>query len=262
MRNTAICSRRKLLTILLLKEAYPGKAFATLQRLGQNPATSEEDNEFTLGSHAEENFSVEEQLERISSYFVSIADEFTELKVEDLPDDIKRSISNINVEEIPKVESLEMYKILKSMKNKKSSVPGDLPPRIFNNDDTKFALSEPAAKIMNNIATTGEWPTQYKTEWGVVLKKEKYPEVEKHLRIISCTNQLSRAFEKVMIKWLMKYVKPYLDIDQMGGQKGQSIAHYLIEMVNFILYNQDLKNPHATIAAFIDYAQGFNRVKH
>ena len=60
----------------------------------------------------------------------------------------------------------------------------------------------------------------------------------------------------------MKYVKPHLDLDQMGGQKGNSVSHYLIECVNFVLYNQDLKNPHATIAVFVDFDQGFNLIQH
>ena len=33
-------------------------------------------------------------------------------------------------------------------------------------------------------------------------------------------------------------------------------------MVNFILYNQDLKNPQAIIATILDYKQGFNRCQH
>ena len=33
-------------------------------------------------------------------------------------------------------------------------------------------------------------------------------------------------------------------------------------MTNFILYNQDLSEPQATIANFIDYKQGFNRCQH
>ena len=67
---------------------------------------------------------------------------------------------------------------------------------------------------------------------------------------------------KVMIQCLKIYVKPHLDGDQMCGQKGQSIAHYLIKMVNFILFNQDLKNPQAIVAVFIDYAKVFNSVQH
>ena len=48
----------------------------------------------------------------------------------------------------------------------------------------------------------------------------------------------------------------------MGGQKGHSVTHYLIEVSNFILYNQDLKNPQAIMALFVDFSQGFNRVLH
>ena len=33
-------------------------------------------------------------------------------------------------------------------------------------------------------------------------------------------------------------------------------------MTNFILYNQDLKTPLATIATYLDYKQGFNRCQH
>ena len=53
-----------------------------------------------------------------------------------------------------------------------------------------------------------------------------------------------------------------MDPDQLGGLKENSVAHYLIEIPNFILYNQDLKEPQATISAFIDIYQGFNRIRH
>ena len=60
----------------------------------------------------------------------------------------------------------------------------------------------------------------------------------------------------------MKAIRHKLDKDQFGGQRGNSISHYLIEMSNFILYNQDLKNPQAIIETILDYNQGFNRCKH
>ena len=116
--------------------------------------------------------------------------------------------------------------------------------------------------MINDIARTGEWPRQFELEWGVILPKENLPDTEKQLRIISCTNQLANSFEKVIIGWLMIYVQDKLDPDQMGGQKGHSIAHYLIEVTDFILYNQDLKDPKAVMAVFIDFSQGFNRIMH
>jgi hypothetical protein len=43
---------------------------------------------------------------------------------------------------------------------------------------------------------------------------------------------------------------------------GCSISHYLIDLVNFILYNQDLNIPHAVLAVMIDFAKAFNRINH
>ena len=60
----------------------------------------------------------------------------------------------------------------------------------------------------------------------------------------------------------MEYIHFSPDPDQLGGMKGSSISHYLIEVTNFILYKQDLKKPQATLAIFIDYKQGFNRCQH
>ena len=73
---------------------------------------------------------------------------------------------------------------------------------------------------------------------------------------------MNMVLDKQVVFWLMKYVGHKLYPDQFGGQKGSSISHYLIEMTNFILYNQDLKNPLATIATYLDYKQGFNRCQH
>ena len=131
---------------------------------------------------------------------------------------------------------------------------------VFNDDDVKIGLSDAATKIINRIRETGLWPVQYKTEWGVPIPKQAPIETESQLRIISCTNQVSKAMEKVVVGWLMKYVKLFLDPDQMGGQKGHSISHYRLEVANFILYNKDLKIPHATVAILVDYAQGLTDV--
>ena len=85
---------------------------------------------------------------------------------------------------------------------------------------------------------------------------------EDHLRIISLTNYLSKVFEQLVIDWLLEYVGPQLDWGQYGGVSGSSISHYLVDFVNFVLYNQDLKTPHATLAVMIDFQKAFNRINH
>ena len=52
------------------------------------------------------------------------------------------------------------------------------------------------------------------------------------------TSYLSKVFEMYVMEWLLKYVGDKMDWGQYGGEKGSSISHYLIEFVNFILYNQ------------------------
>ena len=68
--------------------------------------------------------------------------------------------------------------------------------------------------------------------------------------------------EKFVLTWLHKYIGDKLDRDQFGGAKGHSVAHYLIEIINFILYNQDLSKPLATLLTAVDLKKGFNKIDH
>ena len=140
-------------------------------------------------------------------------------------------------------------------------MPGELPARL--RQEFNVELAGPAAIIFNNIAKTGIWPDSWKKEYGTVLKKvPSSPEDESQLRIISITYQLSTLMERFIIDWLMVYIEDKLDRDQFGGQKGHSISHYLIEITNFILYNQDLSKPLSTLFAGVDISKGFNKIDH
>ena len=44
------------------------------------------------------------------------------------------------------------------------------------------------------------------------------------------------------MKWLLEHIGPYIDQGQYGVLKGSSVTHYLINLINFVMYNQDLKN--------------------
>ena len=90
----------------------------------------------------------------------------------------------------------------------------------------------------------------------------KNPASEDNLRIISLTSYFSKVFEQLVINWLMFYVVDQLDWGQYGGEKGSSISHYLIDLVNFIKYIQDHKIPHAVLAVMVDFSKAFNRINH
>ena len=94
-----------------------------------------------------------------------------------------------------------------------------------------------------------------KQEHGVPLNKvkPKQPESESEIRIISLTPFLSKAFKSNVMDWLLYYVGEKLDWRQYGGIKGSSTNHYLIDIITFILYNQDLKEPKAVLATMINF---------
>ena len=58
------------------------------------------------------------------------------------------------------------------------------------------------------------------------------------------------------------YVEQYIDCWQYGGQKGNSVSHYLIDLINFVQYNQDLNDIQAVLAVAIDFEKAFNRQNH
>ena len=60
----------------------------------------------------------------------------------------------------------------------------------------------------------------------------------------------------------MDFIGKYLDPKQFGGLKGNSINHYMIELINFILYNQDFNLPIAVLACTVDFSKAFNRQNH
>ena len=97
--------------------------------------------------------------------------------------------------------------------------------------------------MFNNITQSAEWCEDCKQEYGTTLKKVVNPTNEGFLRIISKPHHLSVTYEKLVLKWLLEYIGDKLDTDQFGGVKGHSVPHYVIEIINSILFNQDLDKP-------------------
>ena len=79
---------------------------------------------------------------------------------------------------------------------------------------------------------------------------------------ISLTSFFSKVMEKFVVEWLMNFIGHKLDPKQFGGLKGNSISHYMIELINYILYNQDYNLPIAVLICAIDFSKAFNRQNH
>ena len=139
----------------------------------------------------------------------------------------------------------------------KSGVPGDLPRKLIQEFGPE--LTTPISKIFNSITQSAKqspakWPSSWRLEYGSPLQKIPNPLTEDDLRVISLTPFFSKVLERFVVKWLMFYVGDQIDPNQFGGLKGNSIAHYLIELINFILYNQDYDLPISVLASTLDFS--------
>ena len=231
------------------------------ERLSAQPGAQLDEGNFTLVSHQENNLTPEQSIEKIAEHFAMISQEFEPLNVNLLPADVQNNVNQPPSEsETPLLPDYDVYEKIHKSKKPKSSVPGDIPRKLVQEFGPEIAT--PAGIIFRNIVKTGHWPKPWRVEYGLPLQKVSNPETEDQLRIISLTSYLSKVFEQYVVQWLMKYVGDKLDWGQYGGEKGSSISHYLIEFVNFILYNQDMKVPHAVLALMIDLSKAFNRICH
>ena len=244
-----------------LTETNPSKAAAILKRLGRAPGDCGDEAGFTILSHQEENLTPSECTERILKFFTDISKEFCALDISSLPVRVKVKLLERSQEEKPIIQDYQVYNAIKAAKKPRSAgVPGDLPRKLIM--EFPVELAAPVASIFRSIMTTNKWPDKWSIEHGLALKKVKVPATESDLRIISLTSFWSKCMESFVLDWLYKEIGHKIDFTQYGGLKGNSTSHYLIDLVNFVLYNQDLNNPLATLAVLYDFEKAFNRQDH
>ena len=109
---------------------------------------------------------------------------------------------------------------------------------------------------------SGEWPKQWKLEHVVTIAKIALPLTEDDLRPICLTPFFSKVTEHFIVMWLLEYIGDKIDFRQYGGLKGNSITHYIIEFINFILSCQDSTDQIAVMACLVDFSKAFNRQNH
>ena len=241
-----------------LREANPGQAFSVLKKMGAMPGDCIDSNTFSLPNHETEMLSDQQSAEKIAEHFSAISQEFPPLDTETLPARVKSKLKC--ADSPPVITDYEAYRKIRFAKKPRSGVPNDLPKMITQ----EFApeLSVPVSRIINSIAKTAEWPSQWKLEHVVPIGKIPMPESEDDLRPISLTAFFSKVTEHFVVMWLLEFIQDKIDFRQYGGLKGNSITHYLIEFVNFILSCQDSNDQTAILACMIDFSKAFNRQNH
>ena len=118
--------------------------------------------------------------------------------------------------------------------------------------DSLEILAGPIASIYNRIVQDGRWPSPWLTEHVTIIPKNNNPETLSECRNISCTNYLSKLFERIVLSWAKEQVQP--KSNQYGGQKGCSTDHFLVDVWDQITDHLEDQRA-AVILTSIDYSK-------
>ena len=196
-----------------------------------------------------------EQAELIADRFAEISNQYKPLK----KDDIEMPKSDES-KPPPLFEPFEIHSRISKMKKKSSTVQGDIHWRII--QEFSVELAAPLANIFNTCTLEGVWPDSWKHEYVTPVPKVFPPNSRDDLRKIAGTKNLSKLYESLLSDHIISDLEPKLDPAQFGNQKGLSITHYLIKMINRILTLLDTNNQsekYAVISKFIDWSKAFDR---
>ena len=233
-----------------LKTSNPGQWYSKIKRMSQLDPTKGNDVEI----EELQNLSIPAQAEAIADNFDKIANLYDPLKKEDIeiPEDAQSRT-------LPLYEPHQIWEKIKSMKKKKSTVKGDIPWRII--CEFSVELSSPFCNIFNTGTLNCEWPNIWKFEYVTPVPKVFPPSSRDDLRKISGTKKFSKIYEALISETILKDMEPSIDPAQYGNQKGISIQHYLVNMVNRILTILDTNNQkekYAVIAKLVDWSKAFD----
>ena len=159
--------------VSLIKNSNPGRAAKVLRTLGQAPGQVSE-KDFTLTRHLDEGFSVDKQREEIMNYFAKVSKEFPPIEVKNLSLELQRKLEQCTVpENVPFLDLWSVKEALRNTNHTMSRAPGDMPPNL--RQEFYQWLAELYQAILTEIVRTGEWPRQWKLEYGTPIPKESPP---------------------------------------------------------------------------------------
>ena len=236
-------------TVADLKTKNPGQWYSCLKRI-----TSYDPKDDQINIDEISHFSDQDQAEKIADKLTSIPNQYEKQKTEDI------SFPPFTQEEIPQIEPSRVWVLLSQLKTNKANVPGDFPAKL----SKMFAacLAEPLADIINTSIRRGEYPNLYKIEVSTPVPKKYPPRSTSEIRNISGLINFDKITETLLAEMMISDMKPTMDPSQYGNQKGVSIQHYLINMLQYILTaldNNSRGETFAVIASMIDWNNAFPR---
>ena len=234
-----------------LKQSAPGQWYSKLKRMTSHDEIQSEQVVVDDIAH----LSNQEQADTIADAFSRISNEYEPLRDNDI--DLE---SSSNLAPVPVLEVHQVYEYLKKIKVKTSTVKDDIPAKIIR----EFAaeIAGPLKEVIDCIVKQGEYPDIWKLEMVTPVPKAYPPKNVEELRKISGLKNLSKITEKIIGDWMIADMQKGRDTSQYGNEKGISVNHYLVKMINEILVNVDrntISEKFAVFCTMVDWKQAFDR---
>ena len=231
-----------------LKTSNTNQWYSKLKRLCSDEKTDD------VQIESLKHLSVSEQAEAISDKFAKVSQEYKPID----KDEIK--IPEYDKSSIPQFLPAQVVEKLRKLKVKKAVPPGDLPPVLLKTFAEDF--SKPLTNIINAIVTSGVWPKLYKSEIVTPVPKTHPPKTVNDLRNISGLLTFNKIAEQLISDLMISDIMKKLDKKQFANQKGVSLQHYLISMIDKILKDTDKRSKNevnAILAVMVDWKEAFPR---
>ena len=232
-----------------LKDKNIGQLYSTLKRM-----TSYENKSEQLNVDEINHLSDQDQCEKIADEFSFVQNLYNALYKYDI------QIPPLCAKDIPQFCPSQVWLKLSKMKINKSTIDGDLPAKLFRTFAAYFA--EPLADIINTSIRRGEYPDIWKFEVITAIPKTHPVLKVSDLRNISGLLNCDKIAEKLLSELIISDMQATIDPAQYGNQRGKSINHYLIKMINRILTsldNNSRRQTFAVVANLIDWSKAFPR---
>ena len=239
--------------VLDLKHSNPGQWHSKLKRMTSHDQVKTEEVIVESICH----LSDQEQAEEIADKFCKISNEYEPIDPE------KICVNQNDDKPAPNFEAHQIHEYLKRIKTNTSTVKNDIPAKVIK----EFApeLSSQMADILNCMVRQGEFPDIWKLEMVTPVPKVYPPASVNDLMKISGLKNFSKIAEKILGNFLILDMSETRDPSQYGNEKGISVNHYLIKMINEILVSVDKNAANEKFAVFcslIDWRQAFDRQFH
>ena len=233
-----------------LQMSNPGRWYSILKRI----SSYDQHKSDPVIVDSIKHLSSEEQAEQIADKFSKVSQEYEPLKDSDI------QVPEFEASDIPFFVPKQVQKHLQRIKTNKSVPPGDIPPKLIK----QFAkqISFPLCHIINSSIKLGAWSKLWKCESVTPVPKVFPPKSPEELRNISGLLTFDKISEQMIAELIISDMSKKLDPSQYANQKGLSLQHYLIKMIDKILSDTDNNSRgevNAVLATLYDWKEAFPR---